>query len=181
MAVQSHIFIQFQGFSSIPELFHRAVFPILSPSEEPLSVQLFFQPRGENPAHLSNIKASGSRNGTNFLVLKYFYFGLNYHINPQVSNSNKSYLFSFRGKTCAKSIIRVRVDLFLKFTLTSLSLCKDMRSKKGQTKHETISVHCSDSYFPSAEGNDAGSLFLRCRRDGKPTSSHNRDDYQQRV
>lgn len=31
---------------------------------------------------------------------KYFHFGLNYHIYPQMSCSNKSYLFSFKGITC---------------------------------------------------------------------------------
>lgn len=66
LAVQSHIFIRFQGFKCIPGLFSRAVFPILCLFEAQLAVAyvqfFFFKQSGSHvPVHLFNVPVSLSK------------------------------------------------------------------------------------------------------------------------
>ncbi len=53
---------------------------------------------------------------------KYFPFGISYHINPHMSCSNKSYLFSFKGDASAKSTTEVQYWNFF-FFVVQHSVC----------------------------------------------------------
>lgn len=70
---------------------------------------------------------------------KYFHFGLNYHINPHMSCSNKFYLFSFKGNMCQEHYwSSVLIFFFLHLSLWKLSLSPIGKKWESKLPNKTV-------------------------------------------